>query len=443
MTRSPLRIATTQQLERAVREAGYEAVVLPEPSPLDIHGSIEKRVADGRVHRPFLEEHKVDLVVDFNTTALTFVPEGDSNAQYNLTSASLGLPYVSCYLDPVTSTMQQVNWADHWHILEQSNWIKCMYDASSTDELFRFNIPNALNLAMGFNDDDFDTSTPEVADGPPVVAFMGHPATTWFSNPNTAQSGALLPGLMCAAARADMPDMPFHKLYYDLYSLAEPVDASDDREVRATKASRYFNDKFIYNAFLALKQRDRFVRFLRHKLGDAFELIGDHWSETYGLEHTPRIWDRRELYARIRRTPICINLMKGNLESGLNLRHFEITASGGFLLTYPTAELPDFFEVGTECDIFRDEQELLEKIDFYLHRPQRRQEIARAGQQRTLSQHRYSHRLNALVETLRQGGALPGAVATRPRDQVAGSRRAPATGEARSTTSTTDSETPK
>ena len=121
MTRTPLRIATTKQLERAVREAGFEAVLLPEPSPLDIHGSIEKRVADGKVHHAFLEKNPVDLIVDFNTTALTLIPTPPAVNQYAITSAALGIPYVSCYLDPVTSTMQQVDWASHWQILEQDS----------------------------------------------------------------------------------------------------------------------------------------------------------------------------------------------------------------------------------------------------------------------------------------------------------------------------------
>jgi hypothetical protein len=38
---------------------------------------------------------------------------------------------------------------------------------------------------------------------------------------------------------------------------------SDDFEARAAKSLEYFQQKFAYNAYLAVKQRDRFARFLR------------------------------------------------------------------------------------------------------------------------------------------------------------------------------------
>ena len=74
-------------------------------------------------------------------------------------------------------------------------------------------------------------------------------------------------------------------------------------------------------------------------------------------------------------------------------------------------DLPDLthcFVVGEECDVFRNETDLLEKVAFYLDHPEKRREIAMAGQRRTLSEHLYSHRLVTLVEMLRQAGVLPG-----------------------------------
>jgi len=176
---------------------------------------------------------------------------------------------------------------------------------------------------------------------------------------------------------------------------------------RAKKSAEYFTQKFAYHAYLAVKHRDRFARFLKIKLGDTVELIGDHWERLYGLKHTPRIWDRRILHQRIRRIPICLNFIKGNWETGLIIRHFEIPAYGGFMLTYHTAELPACFEIGKECDVFRDEEELLQKIHHYLNHPDERRAIATAGQRRALSEHLYSHRVTRLVELLRRAGVLP------------------------------------
>ena len=406
MVRRPLRIATTPQFERSVRQAGHEVYPLPEVPTTDFNRPLTQRIADGKVYRPFFEKHDIELVLDLNTEALTLVPSESDPGQYSLTTAALGIPYVASYVDPITSTMSQVEWADHWHLLENPTWIKWIFETAHAEELIKLGIPNVIAMPMALADDDFDTGPLPEPDPGPAIAFMGHPASSWFRSGAPIQPSQLYVGLTAAAVHADMPDLPFHKIYYDLYGFGEPPRAGEDRDMRAHKALTYYSQKFTYNAYLAIKQRDRFAHFLQRHLGDTFELIGDHWDTNYGLKHSPRIWDMKELHQRMRRVPICLNLMKGNIETGLIIRHFEVTGHGGFLLTYPTPELEQCFKIGEECDVFHDEQELLEKISFYLANPERRKEIAAAGQRRTLGEHLYSHRVNKLVDLLRSTGAL-------------------------------------
>jgi hypothetical protein len=426
MVRGPLRIATTGQLERSVRAAGFEAYRVPlEDDALDFHRPLARRLEQGPLVRAFLEEHAIDLVLDFNTELMTFVPLAGSTQQFSMTTAVLGIPYVACYLDPITSTMHQVPWSDHWQLQESPDWIKWIYETVHADELRRMGVPQVVVMPMAAGDSDYNTDPPPAPPPGPVVAFMGHPASSWFHRNQPIASGDLFAGLTAAAVKADMPDLAFHHIYYDLYEFSETPKVTDDFPTRARKSAHYFNQKFAYNAYLAVRQRDRFARFLKHKLGDLFELIGDHWSEYYGLSHTPRIWERERLQERMRQVPICLNLMKGNLESGLNIRHFEITSNGGFMLTYDTPGLRECFRVGEECDVFRSEAELLDKIQYYLANAQRRRDVARAGQQRTLSEHLYSHRIARLVELLRHRGILPSSPASPPRDALPPASREP------------------
>ncbi len=406
MVRRPLRIATTEQLERSAREAGYDVYLLPALPSLDFNRSIQDRSSDGPIVRDFLESNDIELVIDFNTGALTFVPSMNDAAKTAITTSDLGIPYAAFYLDPITSTMANVHWADHWHVLENPTWVKCIPDRAHAEELRRLGVPQVVDMPMGASNDDFDTSPPSAPDAGPAVAFMGHPASSWFRSNQPILPARLFAGLTAAATHADMPDVPFHKMYYDLHEFASPPVADDDRGARATKALSYFNEKFLFNAYLAVKQRDRFARFLKLKLGDAFELVGDHWQTNYGLSHTPRIWDMKLLHDRMRHVPISLNLTKGNFESGLNIRHFEITAYGGFMLTYAMPETNELFVPGEECDVFTSEEDLLQKISFYLQNPARRREIAAAGQRRTLREHLYSHRIERLVAILRQSGLL-------------------------------------
>lgn len=411
------RIATTSQMFDSVVAAGYEAVLLPALPNEDIHRGLAQRLSDGSVYEPFLRESGADLILDVDTGALTLSPVPGRTGEVRMTCDAVGIPYVCLYIDPVTSTMNQVPWLQHWALLSQPCWIKAVWESAHLEELTRLGVPNVVHVPMAIHDAAFDLSPPRVRYDGPVVAFMGHPASSWFRSQNAVLPRQLLPGLTAAAVNADAPGTPFHRTYFDLYGFGEAGNAVDSVEIGARKAAEYFNTKFVYNAYLALRQRDRFAVFLQKHLGERFELTGDHWEKDHGLHSLPTIRDRAALFRRMREVPICLNLVKGCLESGLNLRHFEVTAAGGFLLTYWTPDLPKYFEPGKECETFRSETELLTKVRYYLENRAQRDRIAAAGQRRTLREHLYSHRIRDLVKLLDQAGV------TR-REQAAGVEKA-------------------
>ena len=65
-----------------------------------------------------------------------------------------------------------------------------------------------------------------------------------------------------------------------------------------------------------------------------------------------------------------------------NMRLFEATGSGCFLLTEDHPNLRRFFEPGHEVETFRNEAELLQKVRYYLAHPDEREAIARRGLER-------------------------------------------------------------
>lgn len=67
-----------------------------------------------------------------------------------------------------------------------------------------------------------------------------------------------------------------------------------------------------------------------------------------------------------------------------NMRLFEVTGSGRFLLAEYHDNIGEYFEIGREIETFRDEQELFDKIRYYLAHPEQREAIARRGQERCL-----------------------------------------------------------
>ena len=65
-------------------------------------------------------------------------------------------------------------------------------------------------------------------------------------------------------------------------------------------------------------------------------------------------------------------------------RSVEIPACGAFMLGERTRRHLDFFEEGKEAEFFDSNEEMLQKVRFYLENNEKRKEIARAGRERCL-----------------------------------------------------------
>ena len=85
-----------------------------------------------------------------------------------------------------------------------------------------------------------------------------------------------------------------------------------------------------------------------------------------------------------------------------NMRLFETTGVGTFLVTDWKENLHELFEVGKEIVAYRTPQECVELITYYLEHDDERRAIARAGQARTLREHTYAQRMRELVDIVRQ-----------------------------------------
>jgi spore maturation protein CgeB len=81
-------------------------------------------------------------------------------------------------------------------------------------------------------------------------------------------------------------------------------------------------------------------------------------------------------------------------------RNFEVPGCGGFLLTERLPHLERYFELGREVGVYDGVGELIEKIRYWLERPEERQRVADAGYRRVISEHTYDHRFAAIFEEL-------------------------------------------
>ena len=108
-----------------------------------------------------------------------------------------------------------------------------------------------------------------------------------------------------------------------------------------------------------------------------------------------------EMYGLLARSRISLNHhidVAGNHAN--NLRLFEATGMGSLLVTDHKSDLHQMFEPGTEVVTFKDAPECVERVRYYLEHEDERAAIARAGQQRTLRDHRLKDRIAELVRAI-------------------------------------------
>jgi glycosyltransferase involved in cell wall biosynthesis len=68
----------------------------------------------------------------------------------------------------------------------------------------------------------------------------------------------------------------------------------------------------------------------------------------------------------------------------ITARTFQIPATGAFMLHERTAELAQYFTEGEECACFGSDEELTDKVAYYLKHEDERRRLAAAGRQRSL-----------------------------------------------------------
>ena len=143
---------------------------------------------------------------------------------------------------------------------------------------------------------------------------------------------------------------------------------------------------------------------------------------TYGWKRLRRLWEDRRyaLPPGIARGPLSdtqmvevfsyskINLgfasvgetaRTGQPRFQIRLRDFEVPMTGGFYLAQYQPELEEFFEIGREIECFRSQEEVLDKVRFYLSHDAEREAIRRRGYERARRDHTWHERLTTVFQT--------------------------------------------
>jgi len=86
--------------------------------------------------------------------------------------------------------------------------------------------------------------------------------------------------------------------------------------------------------------------------------------------------------------------------SGLNLRVFDVPATGAFLVTDYSPELDEYYRVGEEIVCFNSKEELADKLVYFLKNEGKRESIALKGYERALRLPTIGDRMKSIIEAV-------------------------------------------
>ena len=96
---------------------------------------------------------------------------------------------------------------------------------------------------------------------------------------------------------------------------------------------------------------------------------------------------------------INLNITLRSIHSGIPLRAFDIMGSNGFLLTNFQSDFLDLFVPNEDFVYYDGEDDLLDKIEYYLSHEKERNEIAQNGFEKVQKYHTYKDRVFTILKT--------------------------------------------
>lgn len=93
-----------------------------------------------------------------------------------------------------------------------------------------------------------------------------------------------------------------------------------------------------------------------------------------------------------------------NSYEGTNMRTFEAAGCAAFQLTEYKKEIGRLFRIGEEIEVYYDMNDLKKKIEYYLKRPDERNEMALNAQKRVYAEHTYHQRFEEMLSIISKQG---------------------------------------
>ncbi len=304
-----------------------------------------------------------------------------------------GVPYLSWIYDSpyvMLYSYTAVNACNHIHV----------FDRAVCREFQAAGIKTVHYLPMAANTERLDALSVGAQDCD--VSFVGSLYTeshNFFDRMEGLSDYAkgYLEGLMNAQMRIqgyNFIQESLSPIMEELYR-ALPMDPNPD----GVETREYLYAQYVINRKLTGLERRRLLTAVTKKhtldlytLDPAFTLpnLRNHGTANYYTE-MPLVF---------KKSRINLNISLRSIGSGIPLRAFDIMGSGGFLLSNYQEDFLENFTPGVDFVYYEDEQDLLQKIDYYLAHEEERRAIAKSGHDKVAASHTYRDRVREMLSHL-------------------------------------------
>ena len=149
------------------------------------------------------------------------------------------------------------------------------------------------------------------------------------------------------------------------------------------------------------------VTFIGQPHGDRKDIISNLKAANINVQVWGQGWPtgrvtQAEMIRIFNQSKINLNLTKTSfgMVDQIKGRDFEIPGCGGFLITGYSDEIQDYFEIDDEIVCYKDVDDLIDNVRYYLRHDSSREKIAHAGYERTLREHTYEKRFSTIFEKI-------------------------------------------
>ena len=167
-------------------------------------------------------------------------------------------------------------------------------------------------------------------------------------------------------------------------------------------SEQYYYEVAILSRYLAYRERTKILSSLCDYTTVDFFTNDRHLEDIRKeiIVHPGISYSDFELYKIYNKSKLNINISLHCIESGLSQRIYDVMAAEGFMISNYQEEIEDQFEIDKELVVYHNEEELYDKVKYYLNHDDKRKKIAICGQQKIFEQHGYENRIQRIMNIL-------------------------------------------